>query len=66
MKNIMFQDTFDQTAVRACSSEHFNNVVPGGSDLKFHAFAAHLFQKWMHYDPENRARYFHYVLSKMD
>ena len=66
MKNTMFQDTFDQAAVRACSSEHFNSVVPGGSDRKLHAFAAHLFRKWMRYDPENRAHYFHYVLSKMD
>jgi hypothetical protein len=65
MKNTMFQDTFDQIAVRACSSEHFNNAVPGGSNLEFHGFAAHLFRKWMRYDPENRTRYFHYVLSNV-
>ena len=66
MKNIMFQDTFDQVAVEARSLEQLNNFVPAGSDRKLHAFAAHLFRKWMRYDPENRARYFHYVLSKMD
>ena len=65
MKNTMFQDTFGQVSAREHSTEHLNNFGPGGSDLKFHAFAAHLFRKWMHYDPKNRAHYFHYVLSNL-
>lgn len=65
MKNTIFQDTFDQAAVRACSSEHVSNIISGNSERKFHAFAAHLFRKWMRYDPENRTHYFRYVLSNV-
>jgi hypothetical protein len=66
MKNILFQDTFDQVALEAaCSPEQINNFMPGNSGRKLHVFAAHLFRKWMRYDPENRSRYFHYVLSNV-
>ena len=65
MENIMFQDRVDQVLVKEGSTEHRNGFGAGNSDRKLHLFAAHLFRKWMLYDPEHRERYFRYVLSNI-
>lgn len=65
MEHAMFQDRVDQVLVKEGSTEHRNGFGSGNSEWKLHLFAAHLFQKWMLYDPERRERYFRHVLSNI-